>query len=389
MREQRQARRNGCSEPRRWAADLTKEATVKQREIENEDGTDTARTTRRAMLFASAAGLAAVAAGSVASASPAAAANGSAVLLGQENDATSDTEIVSTSLSTLKAVNRGGGTSLFAFDNGGGGYGSGLGDNPIIAFARGSGNGTGNLNAAIVAVNDGGGPGIEALAKSVAPAIAASSSGSGPSILANDAGDSTWAFGAGTGPALLAQLTNAANPSPAVKATTVGKGSAVAAAVTNAASSATAITASTTGIGSALSSAITNAANAHAAVRASTVGSGPGVFGESTNAAGLGVMGQGTNGATGLYGASDSGDALQVVGKVSLSRSGVATVTAKKKSVKVNLAGVASTSMVLATLQTAAGAIGVANAVPAAGSFSINLTAAPTSAVKVAWMVLG
>lgn len=45
--------------------------------------------------------------------------------------------------------------------------------------------------------------------------------------------------------------------------------------------------------------------------------------------------------------------------------------------------------MVIATLQTADGAVAVANAVPGAGKFTINLTAAPASAVKVAWFVLG
>jgi len=54
-----------------------------------------------------------------------------------------------------------------------------------------------------------------------------------------------------------------------------------------------------------------------------------------------------------------------------------------------DLAGVAASSTILATLQTDAGAVAVANAVPATGSFTIKLTAAPTKSVKVAWMVLG
>jgi hypothetical protein len=64
-------------------------------------------------------------------------------------------------------------------------------------------------------------------------------------------------------------------------------------------------------------------------------------------------------------------------------------VAASKKSVSLTSAGVTSSSMILATPQTAAGAIAVANAVPASGSFTINLTAAPTSSVKVAWFVIG
>jgi hypothetical protein len=57
--------------------------------------------------------------------------------------------------------------------------------------------------------------------------------------------------------------------------------------------------------------------------------------------------------------------------------------------VTVTLPGVTTSSMVIATLQTADGAVAVANAVPGAGKFTINLTAAPASAVKVAWFVLG
>ena len=85
---------------------------------------------------------------------------------------------------------------------------------------------------------------------------------------------------------------------------------------------------------------------------------------------------------------STSGDALQVVGKVAFLRSGVSTVAAKKKSLKVTLAGVTTSSMILATLQSDAGEVAVANAVPGSGSFTINLTAAHPSPVKVAWFVL-
>ena len=123
-----------------------------------------------------------------------------------------------------------------------------------------------------------------------------------------------------------------------------------------------------------------------------------GVSGESKTPGGHGTKGQGTNGATGVYGVSDkgtgvlakstSGDALQVVGKVAFSRSGVSTVAAKKKSLKVTLAGVTTSSMILATLQSDAGEVAVANAVPGSGSFTINLTAAHPSPVKVAWFVL-
>ena len=87
---------------------------------------------------------------------------------------------------------------------------------------------------------------------------------------------------------------------------------------------------------------------------------------------------------------STSGNALQVVGKVAFSTSGVlASVPKGGKSVKVNLARATTASLVLTTIQGAAGTIAVANAVPAKNSFSINLTGAAPSALKVAWFVIG
>ncbi|MGO9559785.1 MAG: hypothetical protein ACLPQS_06990 [Acidimicrobiales bacterium] len=154
---------------------------------------------------------------------------------------------------------------------------------------------------------------------------------------------------------------------------------------------------STNGIG--VSGTITNSTSIHPAVLGSTNGSGCGVYGESTKAGGTGAKGQGTHGATGVYGQSDtgtgvaatstSGDALHVVGRVVFSQSGLSMVAANKKSVKVTAADITTSSIVLATLQTKAGAIAVANAVPASGSFTINLTAAHSSPVKVAWFVIG
>jgi hypothetical protein len=47
-----------------------------------------------------------------------------------------------------------------------------------------------------------------------------------------------------------------------------------------------------------------------------------------------------------------SGPALEVQGPATFSRSGLATIAAKKKSVTVSFPGVTATSMVLATLQT-------------------------------------
>jgi hypothetical protein len=118
-----------------------------------------------------------------------------------------------------------------------------------------------------------------------------------------------------------------------------------------------------------------------------------GVYGEGDtgtygNGVTYGVYGE-SNSGTGVYAKSTSGDALEVVGKVSFSRSGLAAVAANKTSVGVTLAGVTTSSMILATLQNDVGAIAVASAVPHSGSFRINLTAAPSSSVKVPWFVIG
>jgi len=117
-----------------------------------------------------------------------------------------------------------------------------------------------------------------------------------------------------------------------------------------------------------------------------STGGGTGVYGSSENG-GTGVHGTSNTG-VGVSAASTSGDALQVVGRVSFSTSGLATVAAHKKSVNV-IAGVTASSIILATLQTDVGAIAVASAVPHSGSFRINLTAAPSRPVKVAWFVIG
>jgi hypothetical protein len=115
-------------------------------------------------------------------------------------------------------------------------------------------------------------------------------------------------------------------------------------------------------------------------------GGGTGVSGTSNS--GTGVAGTSTSG-TGVQAASSTGTALAVAGKVTFSRSGTATVAAAKKSVTITLAGVTTSSMILATLQQAAGKIAVASAVPGSGSFIIHLTAAPTSSVKVAYFIIG
>jgi hypothetical protein len=138
---------------------------------------------------------------------------------------------------------------------------------------------------------------------------------------------------------------------------------------------------------------------------------GTGVFGVNTGLTGIGVEGETDGTGSGVYGdaptqgvgvfgdtqdgigmearATGTGTALKVVGKATFSRSGLASVPAGAKQVKVTMAGVTKASMILATVQQSGG-FSVVDAVPAAGSFTIAINKAPVSGttVKVAFMVL-
>jgi hypothetical protein len=89
-----------------------------------------------------------------------------------------------------------------------------------------------------------------------------------------------------------------------------------------------------------------------------------------------------------------SGVALRVNGRVHFSRSGRAVVAGStgspQKTVTVTGVKLQSTTTVLATLQTLAGAVGVAAVVtnPAASSFTIHLTAPVSVAATVGWFVI-
>jgi hypothetical protein len=117
-----------------------------------------------------------------------------------------------------------------------------------------------------------------------------------------------------------------------------------------------------------------------------TAGLGSAVYGEAT-ANGAGVFGDTTNG-TGVQARSTNGTALNVLGKAKFSRSGIVTVSQGTSSKSVTLAGVTTSSMVLATAQQVK-TVFVKAAVPGSGSFTIRLTAnAPTGGLKVAYFVL-
>jgi hypothetical protein len=80
--------------------------------------------------------------------------------------------------------------------------------------------------------------------------------------------------------------------------------------------------------------------------------------------------------------------ALQVLGKVKFSRSGRKSITAKATSAKVTLAGVTTSSYVVATLQTSVTGCYVRAAVPSSGSFTIYLSKAPGKTVYVGYFVI-
>jgi hypothetical protein len=314
-------------------------------------GTEVSATTRRAILLGGAVGLAGLVADSVISAQPASATQDSAVLLGEDNGgATARTGVFYTGNTVLGV----------------------LADGKSLYGVQGQDNSTGG--------------GIGVLGQSTNGTAVYGIGPTGVLGSGTDYGVYGSDEGAFSNIAVAASLTNPANAAPALKAETGGRGNAVEATINNTANPSAAVSATTNGTGNAVSGSITNAANTQSAV----VG--------STNGRGFGTKGQGTNGATGVYGESDtgtgvaatsmSGDALHVVGRVAFSTSGLTTVAANKKTVNV-IASVTTSSIILATLQTDVGSIAVANAVPASGSFRINLTAAPSRPVKVAWFVIG
>jgi hypothetical protein len=113
-----------------------------------------------------------------------------------------------------------------------------------------------------------------------------------------------------------------------------------------------------------------------------------GVIGTAHGQAATGVFGSSNTG-VGVRASSTSGQALKVSGRVGFSTAGHVSIGKGLRSVTVSRSYITTSSLVLATLQTADGAIAVANAVPGAGRFTIHLTAAATTPVKVAWFVIG
>lgn len=121
---------------------------------------------------------------------------------------------------------------------------------------------------------------------------------------------------------------------------------------------------------------------------------GDGVFGSGSigvgGAGGWGVAGYSqVAGGIGVFADSLApAIALRVNGKAHFSRSGKVLVGKTKKSVSVSLAGVTSSSMILATIQANKLGLYIRGAVPSANKFTIYLSKAPGTTVRIAWMVL-
>jgi hypothetical protein len=229
------------------------------------------------------------------------------------------------------------------------GHGADIG---VLGTDDGTGTGVGVLGT--VTNPDNSQPAVYGFTQGTGPGVQGESDGPGPGLLGTD-------NATGTGYGVFGELTNPLNPKAAIYGTTAGTGAAVEG----------------------------DSNGAGPGVFGFSEGSGPGVRGASVGS-NPGVEGQSSGTGPGVLALNDgSGPALEVQGPATFSRSGLATIEAKKTSVTVSFPGVTATSMVLATLQTMAKGIGVAAAVPDTDSFTIKLTKAPKIEVVVAWFVLG
>ena len=110
-----------------------------------------------------------------------------------------------------------------------------------------------------------------------------------------------------------------------------------------------------------------------------------GARGEATQ--GVGVHGHSGTG-VGVLATAANGTALQVTGKVQLSRSGRIGIGTGKSSLVVPMAGVAADSYVIATLQSNRPGVYVQAVVPSAGKFTIYLNQAVTTFTWVGYIVI-
>jgi hypothetical protein len=283
---------------------------------------------RRALVAGAAAAGAGFAAALIGRPSPADAANGGPVLLGESNTATESTDITSSGPGLGATTSATGQVALSGVDNSsGGGFGvSGGSTNGIGVYGNTGGDGKYGVEGEDD--SSGGGYGVYG------------HSGAGTGVYGTTRGDGqNGVEGVGTG---------GANGVSGVSAAGVG------------------VYGQTSGTGQ----------NGVAGVDQST-GGGYGVSGISTK--GVGVIA-----------ISSRGTALQVDGPAVFSVSGRATVAARAVSVVVKGVALTSSSVVLATPQGHVAGVGVAGVVTdvSAKKMTIYLTKAPATALKIAWFVI-
>jgi len=122
-----------------------------------------------------------------------------------------------------------------------------------------------------------------------------------------------------------------------------------------------------------------------AGIDMSTTTGGHGVFGQSQH--GDAVLATSSKGVA-LRGESAHGLALLVEGRAKFAHSGVVTVPSGHKTAHVNVPGMTSSNIVLATIQNPPGGIVIEGATAGSGGFTVALSASGETGVKVGWMVL-
>lgn len=109
---------------------------------------------------------------------------------------------------------------------------------------------------------------------------------------------------------------------------------------------------------------------------------------DAQSTSGRGVYGYSKVGTGVVAEAASTGVGLRVIGKAAFSRSGRLGITASHSSVSKTLAGVTTSSLIIAVLQTYRSGVYVAAAVPASGKFTIYLNKAVTATTYVAYFVI-
>jgi len=122
-----------------------------------------------------------------------------------------------------------------------------------------------------------------------------------------------------------------------------------------------------------------------AGIDQSTAAGAHGVFGQSPH--GDGVIGFSENGVA-VHGQSGHGLALKVAGRAKFTNSGIATVPKGNTTAHVNVPGMVSSNIVLATIQNPQNGVFIEGAQAGSGGFTITVSGSSESSIKVGWMVL-